>query len=170
MKTQPRLRYYTRFRESVGRLRVVIWYKGVRKYISTPIIIARDQLAKLDSIGKLDLRTFDDCIVQKRIDQYTRSVWRVVTPLIDNGTFADTPSLKIGTAIIADINQAYEKANQRAKERFQRDAEIAKGYGCFLKELTPQEFANTAKRLRDELNSGEYTKLWEKEIEKGGEA
>lgn len=99
MKPQPRLRYYTRFRESVGRLRIVIWYKGVRKFLSTPIIIDRDQLAKLDSIGKINCTTIEDCELDSRIDHYTKSVWRVVTPLIEQGKFAETPSQTISNMV-----------------------------------------------------------------------
>lgn len=97
---RPTLRYYARFKEDYGYLRAVIRYKERRKYITTPLIIAKGQLDRLDTSGHIIMMNREDIVLENHLKEFTAYIWETVTPLIDSGRFADITSAELSAAIL----------------------------------------------------------------------
>lgn len=122
----PTLRYFARFRGNYGRVRAVIRKGLTRKTIVSAIVIAKEQLPRLESVGGIDPITNDsDFLLHSRLQDFTELVWRVVKPLMDSGDFDRMP----GTAIRAAIEREYEarmKASYRRMLSSHRDTSTLK--------------------------------------------
>lgn len=109
----PTLRYFARFRGDYGRVHAVIRKGLTRKTIVSAIVIAKEQLPRLESVGGIYPITDDaDFLLHSRLQDFTELVWRVVKPLMDSGDFDRMP----GTAIRAAIEREYE-ATMKASYR-----------------------------------------------------
>ena len=112
-KKRPTLRFFAAFRGNFGHIRAVVRYDNIRKSLLTPLIITKDQLARLDTAGGLkSFESDEDAILHGRLRAYRADIWHVVTPLIESGEFANTPSEHLTTAVIR-YRQAQEKAATR---------------------------------------------------------
>ena len=96
----PTLRYFTRFRGNYGRVRAVIRKGLTRKTIVSAIIIAKEQLPRLESVGGIyPIKNDADFLLHSRLQNFTALVWRVVKPLMDSGDFGRMPGTAISAAI-----------------------------------------------------------------------
>lgn len=110
-KIKPRLRYFARFTEDFGYLRAYVRNGKFRKYILTPIVVSRDQVAKLDTAGSMaKMETVDDVRIDARLREYTQIVWQTVTPLIESGAFDAMTGEQLTSAIF------------RAKKEYDRES------------------------------------------------
>lgn len=163
---KPTLRYFARFKEDFGYLRAVIRYGETRKYILTPMVITKAQLARLDSAGHIRIESQEDGMLETRLREYTGYIWQTVNPLIASGGFAAMPSELLTTAIINTKKDEEEKRQERvnamAAATFQRKAEEAKQRDHELHSLTADEFKRLVKELKATLSPEEYKALWEK--------
>lgn len=101
-KIRPTLRYFARFTGEYGRLRAVVRYSITRKNITTPLIISKAQLSRLDSSGHInDPQSDEDFILLGRLREYTRYIWMTVNPLLDSGEFYDISSDELMARILA---------------------------------------------------------------------
>lgn len=100
IKSSFNLRYYARFIGDYGRLRAVIRRNGIRKFITTPVLISRQQFENLCSSGEVvTLITSEDFSLQERLNEVTALIREVVTPLIESGSFDSTRSALITRAL-----------------------------------------------------------------------
>ena len=118
-KKWPSLRYFAKFRGDFGYLRAIARNGEIRKSIVTPLVITREQLSRLNSLGHLDpmAPTIEDVRLEGRLREYTATAWEVINTLIASGEFATFPSEKISTAIM-QLNKAKEE--ERAKKSLTR--------------------------------------------------
>ena len=113
-KAMPSLRYFARFKEDFGYLRAVIRNGYTRKYILTPLVINRDQLSRLNTLGYIDpVQGVEDMRLGGRLREYTAYVWQVVTPLIESGEFDAVPSRQLTNRIFATKKAEDEARSQR---------------------------------------------------------
>lgn len=96
----PSLRYFARFKGHFGYLRATARSGEIRKYILTPLVINRDQLSRLNTLGYIDpVQGVEDMRLDGRLREYTATAWEVFNELLATGTFATTPAENISTAI-----------------------------------------------------------------------
>lgn len=110
---KPTLRYFARFKGNFGYLRATARNGEIRKYILTPLVINRDQLSRLNTLGYIDpVQGVEDMRLGGRLWEYTATAWEVLNELLAAGTFATTPAESISTAI---LNRHKEKQKERDK-------------------------------------------------------
>lgn len=96
----PSLRYFAQFKGNFGHLRATARNREIRKSILTPLVINRDQLSRLNTLGYIDpVQGVEDMRLDGRLREYTATAWEVFNELLAAGTFATTPSESISTAI-----------------------------------------------------------------------
>lgn len=94
------MRYFARFKEDFGYLRATARNGEIRKSIVTPLVINRDQLSRLNTLGYIDpVQGEEDMRLDGRLREYTATAWEVFNELLAAGTFATTPAESISTAI-----------------------------------------------------------------------
>lgn len=114
---RPRLRYFTRFKGDLGYLRACITAGQVRKHITSPIILNRQQAARLDTLGGLkEVKTLEDATKVNQIKRFTAAVWLTLTR-ISEGQHKTMPDLsEISTSQLAnEIVSTYKGENVDAK-------------------------------------------------------
>lgn len=117
----PSLRYFARFKGNFGYLRATARNGEIRKSILTPLVITREQLSRLNTLGRIDpVQSVEDMRLDGRLREYNATAWEVFNALIAAGTFATTPAEYISTAI---LNRHKSKEEERVKRRF-----AAEGY------------------------------------------
>lgn len=117
----PSLRYFARFRGNFGYLRATARNGEIRKSILTPLVINRDQLSRLNTIGRIDpVQSVEDMRLATRLREYTATAWEVLNALIADGAFATTPAESISTAIL-------DRHKSKEEERVKRSL-AANGY------------------------------------------
>lgn len=95
------MRYFARFRGNFGYLRAIARNEEIRKSILTPLVITRDQLSRLKTLGYIDpVQGVEDMRLDGRLREYTATAWEVFNELLAAGTFAATPSESISTTIL----------------------------------------------------------------------
>ena len=100
----PSLRYFARFKGNFGYLRATARNGEIRKSILTPLVISREQLKRLNTLGYIDpVQGVEDMRLDGRLRRYTATAWEVFNELLAAGTFATTPSESISTAIFNRI-------------------------------------------------------------------
>lgn len=120
-KQMPSLRYFARFRGNFGYLRATARNGEIRKSILTPLVINRDQLSRLNTIGRIDpVQSVEDMRLATRLREYTATAWEVLNALIADGAFATTPAESISTAIL-------DRHKSKEEERVKRSL-AANGY------------------------------------------
>ena len=98
------LRYFAQFKGNFGYLRATARNGEIRKSILTPLVITRDQLSRLKTLGYIDpVQGVEDMRLDGRLRRYTATAWEVFNELLAAGTFATTPSKSISTAIFNRI-------------------------------------------------------------------
>ena len=101
-KAMPSLRYFAQFKGNFGHLRATARNREIRKSILTPLVINRDQLSRLSTLGYIDpVQGVEDMRLDGRLREYTAYVWQVVTPLIESGEFDAVPSRQLTNRIFA---------------------------------------------------------------------
>lgn len=109
----PSLRYFARFKGNFGYLRATARNGEVRKSILTPLVISREQLKRLNTLGYIaPVQGVEDMRLDGRLREYTATAWEVLNAMLAAGTFATTPSESISTAI---LNRHKEKQKERYK-------------------------------------------------------
>ena len=99
-KKKPTLRYFAQFKGNFGYLRAIARNEEIRKSILTPLVINRDQLSRLNTLGYIaPVQGVEDMRLNGRLREYTATAWGVFNELLAAGTFATTPSESISTAI-----------------------------------------------------------------------
>ena len=117
----PSLRYFARFKGNFGYLRATARNGEIRKSILTPLVITREQLSRLNTLGYIDpVQGVEDMKLNGRLRDYTATAWEVFNALIASGTFATTPAEYISTAI---LNRHKSKETERIKRHL-----AAEGY------------------------------------------
>lgn len=117
---RPSLRYFAKFRGNFGYLRATARNGEIRKSIVTPLVIDREQLSRLNTLGRIDpVQSVEDIRLNVRLRKYTVTAWEVINSLIAAGTFAATPSEYISTAILK---------RQKSKEDYRIKALIKKKF------------------------------------------
>ena len=112
-KAMPSLRYFARFKGNFGYLRATARNGEIRKSILTPLVINRDQISRLNTLGYIDpVQGVEDMRLDGRLREYTATAWEVFNELLAAGAFATTPSESISTAI---LNRHKEKQKERDK-------------------------------------------------------
>lgn len=128
-KSKPRLRYFARFRGDFGYLRAVVRHGKIRKNILTPIVIAKEQMPRLDTSGSIIVTNHSDMVLKSRIKEFTRILWYAVTPLIDSGAFDAMPGKDITNAILDAKAEFEQSAYRRNLARLGYDvSQMAPGY------------------------------------------
>lgn len=118
-KAKPSLRYFARFKGNFGYLRATARNGEFRKSILTPLVINRDQLSRLNTLGYIDpVQGVEDMRLDGRLREYTATAWEVFNELLAAGTFATTPSESISTAI---LNRHKAKSAERYKRLLARE-------------------------------------------------
>ncbi len=127
---RPSLRYFARFRGDYGYLRAVVRYESTRKCITTPLVITRSQLSKLDTSGTLEIEpgNTSDALLCGRLKAYTAIVWHVVRPLIQSGKFAATKG--------EELTEAINKAQAQERKASYKRMMAAQGHNV---DAMPQE-------------------------------
>lgn len=160
---RPTLRYYARFKEDYGYLRAVIRYKERRKYITTPLIIAKGQLDRLDTSGHIIMMNREDIVLENHLKEFTAYIWETVTPLIDSGRFADITSAELSAAILDTFKKKEEERRMRNRAVLdiinKRQQRIT---------YTIEQWLELTKKLRSMLPPEELKRLWEKGGESNG--
>lgn len=127
----PSLRYFARFKGNFGYLRATARNGEIRKSILTPLVITREQLTRLNTLGHIDpVQGVEDMRLGNRLREYTATAWEVFKAMLAAGTFATTPAEHISTAI---LNQHKEKQKQRYKRML-----AASGYD--VDKMPPEAF------------------------------
>lgn len=112
-KAKPSLRYFARFKGNFGYLRATARNREIRKTILTPLVINRDQLSRLNTLGYIDpVQGVEDMRLDGRLREYTATAWEVLNAMLAAGTFATTPAESISTAI---LNRHEEKQKELYK-------------------------------------------------------
>ena len=107
----PSLRYFARFKGIFGYLRATARNGEIRKSILTPLVISREQLKRLNTLGYIDpVQGVEDMRLDGRLREYTATAWEVFNELLAAGTFAATPSEYISTAILNRIMHKHHGA------------------------------------------------------------
>lgn len=116
-KKKPTLRYFAKFRGNFGYLRATARNGEIRKSILTPLVITRDQLSRLKTLGYIDpVQGVEDMRLDGRLREYTATAWEVFNELLAAGTFATTPSESISTAIFNRIKSDLEPYTEQRED------------------------------------------------------
>lgn len=110
----PSLRYFARFKGNFGYLRATARNGEIRKSILTPLVITREQLSRLNTLGHIaPVQGIEDMKLDGRLREYTATAWEVFNAMLAAGTFATTPAEHISTAIL-------ERHKEKQRERYKR--------------------------------------------------
>lgn len=116
-KKKPTLRYFAKFRGDFGYLRATARNGEIRKSIVTPLVINRDQLSRLNTLGYIDpVQGVEDMRLDGRLREYTATAWEVFNELLAAGAFATTPSESISTAIFNRIKSDLEPYTEQRED------------------------------------------------------
>ena len=163
------LRYFARFSGDFGNLRAVVRYNGKVKYVTTPLVIYRNQLPRLKSFGRIIHTNDADALLDGRLLRYTSYIMQVAKTLVDNGTFAATSSADFAAMVLATKEKTEgdhaRRSEALAEANFKRRAEEAARRGHKLQSIDFEDLKSLIKRLKDTLTPAEYEALWKK----GGE-
>ena len=163
------LRYFARFSGDFGNLRAVVRSNGKVKYVTTPLVIYRNQLPRLKSFGRIIHTNDADALLDGRLLRYTSYIMQVAKTLVDNGTFAATSSADFAAMVLATKEKTEgdhaRRSEAMAEATLKRKAEEAARRGHKLQSIDFEDLKSLIKRLKDTLTPAEYEALWKK----GGE-
>ena len=160
------LRYFARFSGDFGNLRAVVRYNGKVKYVTTPLVIYRNQLPRLKSFGRI-VHTDDlDAKLDGQLLRFSDYILQTAKPLIDSGKFAALSGKELGRMVMATKEKVESNHRHRslemAEREFGRRAEDALYRGRVLQGIDIALFNDLIKQLKEQLTPEEYREIWEK--------
>lgn len=105
-RKNPSLRYFTRFKGVFGYLHAFVRYDKTRRYILTPIVVTKEQLARLDTAGHIrPVTSMADAKVEQQLQEFTAVVWQVFTPLLASGEFENMRGEEITALVVRELSR-----------------------------------------------------------------
>lgn len=102
----PSLRYFARFKADFGHLHAVVRYDKIRRGLLTPIVVTKEQLARLDTAGHVrPVTSMADAKVEQQLQEFTAVVWQVFTPLLASGKFENMRGEEITALVVRELNR-----------------------------------------------------------------